>query len=247
MKSDNENSAKGTFSKRQPSNHRDALTGVPGAHPVGTGVGAAAGGAATGAAISVVAGPVGTLAGMAAGAVAGGLIGKSVAEKIDPTVAGAYWRTHYSDGPQVDKGRHYERYQAAYRTGHKGHSSHADKSFVEVEDDLQQRYYSTKGQTDLGLGSSQESASRRVESFGRPAGCGESRLKNKIRNQGKPNMKSSMMKSSVKNKIEGTAHEIKEIAGRATNNPDLEERGREEKVAGRVERKVGDVKKVFGR
>jgi len=59
------------------------------------------------------------------------------------------------------------------------------------------------------------------------------------------------MKSSLKNKIEGSAHEVKgktkEIAGRVTNNPDLEERGRTEKVAGKVERKVGDVKKVFGK
>jgi uncharacterized protein YjbJ (UPF0337 family) len=30
-------------------------------------------------------------------------------------------------------------------------------------------------------------------------------------------------------------------------NPDLRDRGTAEKVAGKVERKVGDVKKVFGK
>ena len=59
------------------------------------------------------------------------------------------------------------------------------------------------------------------------------------------------MKSSIANKIEGTAHEakgkIKEVAGRVANNPDLEAEGTGEKIAGKVERKAGDVKKVFGR
>jgi len=59
------------------------------------------------------------------------------------------------------------------------------------------------------------------------------------------------MKSSMKDKIEGSAHEVKgkvkEIAGRVTNNPCLEERGREEKMAGKIERKAGEVKKVLGK
>jgi uncharacterized protein YjbJ (UPF0337 family) len=59
------------------------------------------------------------------------------------------------------------------------------------------------------------------------------------------------MKSSLSNKVEGTAHEakgkVKEVAGRVVNNPDLEAEGTAEKVAGRIEKKAGDVKKVFGR
>ncbi len=59
------------------------------------------------------------------------------------------------------------------------------------------------------------------------------------------------MKSSITNKVEGTAHEakgkVKEVAGRVANNPDLEAEGTAEKIAGKVERKAGDVKKVFGR
>ena len=76
--------------------NRDPLSGVLGAHPVGTGVCAIAGGAAAGAAIGTVAGPVGTAVGMAAGAIVGGIVGKAVAETIDATLEDAYWRTTYS-------------------------------------------------------------------------------------------------------------------------------------------------------
>ena len=59
------------------------------------------------------------------------------------------------------------------------------------------------------------------------------------------------MNSSTKDKIEGTAKEgvgkVKEETGEAIGNRDLEDRGTAEKVAGKVERKVGDVKKVFGK
>ncbi len=59
------------------------------------------------------------------------------------------------------------------------------------------------------------------------------------------------MKSSTKDKIEGAAHEakgkLKEIVGKAVGNPDLQDRGTAEKIAGKVQRKVGDVKKVFGK
>jgi uncharacterized protein YjbJ (UPF0337 family) len=57
------------------------------------------------------------------------------------------------------------------------------------------------------------------------------------------------MKDSTKDKIEGTAHElkgaIKEKIGHATNNPDLEAEGTAEKVGGMVQKKVADVKKVI--
>jgi uncharacterized protein YjbJ (UPF0337 family) len=59
------------------------------------------------------------------------------------------------------------------------------------------------------------------------------------------------MNSSTKDRIEGTAKEavgkVKEETGKAVGNPDLEDRGTAEKVAGKVERKVGEVKKVFGK
>ena len=57
------------------------------------------------------------------------------------------------------------------------------------------------------------------------------------------------MKSSTRDKVKGTVNEtkgkIKEKAGRAVGNPDLEDRGTAEKVGGKVQRKVGDIKKVF--
>jgi uncharacterized protein YjbJ (UPF0337 family) len=59
------------------------------------------------------------------------------------------------------------------------------------------------------------------------------------------------MKSSTKDKAQGTFHElkgkVKEKVGRATNNPDLEAEGQVEKLTGKVEKKVGQVKKVLGR
>jgi uncharacterized protein YjbJ (UPF0337 family) len=57
------------------------------------------------------------------------------------------------------------------------------------------------------------------------------------------------MKSSTQDKVEGTIHEvkgnIKEAAGQVTNNPDLKDKGEAEALAGKVQQKVGQVKKVF--
>ena len=58
------------------------------------------------------------------------------------------------------------------------------------------------------------------------------------------------MADSTKDKIEGTAHDVKgtvkEKIGQATNNPDLEAEGTAEKVGGKVQKKVGDVEKALG-
>ncbi|MBA3544596.1 MAG: CsbD family protein [Chthoniobacterales bacterium] len=57
------------------------------------------------------------------------------------------------------------------------------------------------------------------------------------------------MNSSTEDKFKGTAKEaigaVKEKTGELTNNPDLRDRGTAEKVEGKVQNKVGDVKKVF--
>lgn len=57
------------------------------------------------------------------------------------------------------------------------------------------------------------------------------------------------MEQSTKDKIAGKTHEIKGAAkekiGRATNNPDLEDEGTAEKIGGTVQKKVGDIEKVF--
>jgi uncharacterized protein YjbJ (UPF0337 family) len=40
---------------------------------------------------------------------------------------------------------------------------------------------------------------------------------------------------------------IKEIAGKLSGNPRLEAKGKGEKIAGKVQRKIGQVKKVLGK
>jgi uncharacterized protein YjbJ (UPF0337 family) len=57
------------------------------------------------------------------------------------------------------------------------------------------------------------------------------------------------MKSSTRDKVEGAFKQakgkLKEEAGKATRNPDLQDEGTVDKTAGKVQRKIGDVKKVF--
>lgn len=57
------------------------------------------------------------------------------------------------------------------------------------------------------------------------------------------------MKPSTKDQLEGTLHEVKgnvkAAVGRAANNPDLIVEGKDEALAGTVQKKVADVKKVF--
>jgi uncharacterized protein YjbJ (UPF0337 family) len=59
------------------------------------------------------------------------------------------------------------------------------------------------------------------------------------------------MKSSIRDKAEGALHQVKgtvkETAGKLSNNRKLEAEGTVEKVAGKAQSKVGEVKKVFGK
>jgi uncharacterized protein YjbJ (UPF0337 family) len=59
------------------------------------------------------------------------------------------------------------------------------------------------------------------------------------------------MKSSTRDKAEGTFHEAKgkakEMAGKITDDPKLEAEGKAEKIAGKVQEKVGQVKKILGK
>lgn len=134
--------------KARPDANLDPITGAPGAHPVGTGVGAAGGGAA-GAAIGAIGGPVGAAVGMVAGAVAGGLAGKGVAEKIDPTVEDAYWRTNYLKTSYVDREVPYASYQPAYRVGYEGYGRYRGRKFEDVEADLKRAYEKSKATSGL--------------------------------------------------------------------------------------------------
>jgi uncharacterized protein YjbJ (UPF0337 family) len=62
-------------------------------------------------------------------------------------------------------------------------------------------------------------------------------------------LKEIEMKDSTKDKIEGGAHEVKgavkEKVGRAIKNPDLEAEGSDEKLGGKIQKKVGDIEKVL--
>jgi len=58
------------------------------------------------------------------------------------------------------------------------------------------------------------------------------------------------MKSSIRDKAEGTFHEVKgkvkEVAGEITDDAEMEAEGTGEKIAGKVQKKIGEVKKVLG-
>jgi uncharacterized protein YjbJ (UPF0337 family) len=59
------------------------------------------------------------------------------------------------------------------------------------------------------------------------------------------------MKPSTTDQVQGALHEVKgevkEKAGKITGNPDLTNEGQAEKLAGKVQKKVGQVEKVFER
>ena len=57
------------------------------------------------------------------------------------------------------------------------------------------------------------------------------------------------MKSSLNDQIKGTLHvvkgNVKETVGEVTDNPGLAAEGQDEKVVGKVQQKVAQIKKVF--
>jgi len=57
------------------------------------------------------------------------------------------------------------------------------------------------------------------------------------------------MTSSTHDEVEGKVHQakgaVKEQIGRITNNPNLQDEGTAERIDGKIEEKVGQVKRVF--
>jgi len=57
------------------------------------------------------------------------------------------------------------------------------------------------------------------------------------------------MKPSTQDQAQGNLHEAKgkakEVAGKLTNNPNLQAEGQDEKFGGKIQKKVGQVEKVF--
>ncbi len=58
------------------------------------------------------------------------------------------------------------------------------------------------------------------------------------------------MSSSLKDRVKGAFHaakgKVREVAGRNSNDPELEVKGAVEKNVGKAQKKVGQVKKVLG-
>jgi uncharacterized protein YjbJ (UPF0337 family) len=58
------------------------------------------------------------------------------------------------------------------------------------------------------------------------------------------------MQESTKDQAEGKVHElkgaVKEKVGHAVGNPNLEAEGQDEKIGGKVQKKIGQVEKVVG-
>ncbi|MGD0362546.1 MAG: CsbD family protein [Bryobacteraceae bacterium] len=57
------------------------------------------------------------------------------------------------------------------------------------------------------------------------------------------------MNASTKDRIQGKLHEVKgklkQKAGQAAGNPDVESKGQAENFAGKVQKKVGQIESVF--
>jgi uncharacterized protein YjbJ (UPF0337 family) len=61
--------------------------------------------------------------------------------------------------------------------------------------------------------------------------------------------KEKKVKLSAKDQVKGMLHELKgkakEKVGQLTNNPDLAAEGQNEKVTGKIQKKVGQIEQVF--
>ncbi len=57
------------------------------------------------------------------------------------------------------------------------------------------------------------------------------------------------MNPSTNDQVEGKLHEVKgkvkQVAGQAIGNPDMEAEGRIENLSGKIQQKVGQIEKVF--
>lgn len=95
-------------------------------------------GAGTGAlAGAVVGGPAGAAIGGAVGALLGALAGKAVEHAVDDEKEDAYWRQQYPTRPYARDEGSYDQYRSAYRFGWQARSRVRDRSFDELEPELE--------------------------------------------------------------------------------------------------------------
>jgi hypothetical protein len=94
-------------------------------------------------------GPVGLAVGAAVGAVVGALAGKGVANAVDPAAEDAYWRDNYSSRPYAADGGSYDDYGPAYSYGVDAYTRNPNRSFDEVESDLNSGWGTARGRSSL--------------------------------------------------------------------------------------------------
>jgi len=134
---------------QKPDRNEDPITGEPGSHPLGVGLGTA-GGAATGAVVGAVGGPIGAVVGAVVGGIAGAYAGKGVAESIDPTAEGTFWRENHSTQEwATDPDDSYDDYEPAYRYGYT-RAAESGPPWDESESDLEKNWEQAKGNSRLG-------------------------------------------------------------------------------------------------
>src|SRR5690606_29344158 len=114
---------------------------------LGGAAGGVAGGAAAGALAGGVTGPVGAAVGAVVGAVAGAVIGRNV--QVDPVAEDAYWRENYTSRPYAGTGANYDDYQPAYRYGLDAHTRYPDRSFDDIEPELNRDWGTARGTSSL--------------------------------------------------------------------------------------------------
>jgi hypothetical protein len=83
------------------------------------------------------------------GTVAGAAAGHKVGEAVNPTVEDAYWSEHWRERDYVDSARPYSDYQPAYRYGWESRARHPNRSYNEVERDLERGWDRFRGESTL--------------------------------------------------------------------------------------------------
>lgn len=117
-------------------------------HSIGAGTGAAAG-AATGALIGSAAGPVGATIGGIIGGIAGAKAGDSLAEVVNPTEFDAHWQREYKNTSYYKPEYEWEDYAPAYGVGYHAKGAYRDRTFDDVDNDLERAWEKTKGNSRL--------------------------------------------------------------------------------------------------
>ncbi len=146
----------------QTSADDDTLVGVPGGHPVATGLGAVLVGAATGTVGGSLAGPIGSIIGAVAGGVAGGLGGDAIGNAVDEIPGSADRRVDADPLARMETG-HPAYFESDLRSGVENHGPacafgidsyrrHGSRSFDEVQAELAAEWDAFRGPSTMSWG-----------------------------------------------------------------------------------------------